>query len=129
MPTKKKTSISLAERVKLAKSPALGKLLPGGGATKVVKGLTKAEKVMRTKLKRSIRQRIEEVEEFGIKKTTGLKKGQSSRTSTERKGLRSDIRDLGKIVGEKEAATFTQAKKAAMFKNPKVPRARPRSRR
>jgi len=129
MPPKKRKSPTLAERAKIARSPALEKFLPGGGASKIVKGLTKAEKVMRTKLKSSIRQRIEEVEEFGVKKTAGSKKGQSSRTSTERRGLRSDIRDLGKIIGEKDAAKFTQAKKAAMFKNPKMPRAKPRSRR
>lgn len=87
---------------------------PIGGGIKV---LTKAEKMLRTKLKSSIRENINSLESSGMK-----------RTARDRTNLRDDLRKLGKIVGEKDAAKFARQKRDAIFKNPKVRKTKPRAR-
>jgi len=137
MATRKSAAKTVGKRVKKEfKSKVLPNLVPGAGIVKGVKALTTAEKSFRRKLKSSIRERIEDREiRTGLEsRNPKMVKAKKAAESRSRKSLRSDVRNLGKIVGEKEAAKFTQAKRATVrgvgskpsLKNPS--RAKPRAR-
>ena len=104
MATRVKPDSKIGRRIAQAakgRSLELG-LGPGIGAAK--SALTKGEKVMRRKLKSSIRERIGEVESSTRK-----------RTKADRSNLRSDLRDLGKIEGDKKTAEFARRKRSDIF--------------
>jgi len=87
-----------------------------------------SEKGFRRKLKSSVSERISDrTERTGlIPRNAKMLKAKKKSDSSARKALRSDLRSLGKIVGDKEAAKFTQSKLA---KSTNVSRkAKPRNR-
>lgn len=117
MATRVKRGSKIGKRIaKAAKSKSLDLGLGPGAVKGVAKLLTKGEKVMRRKLKSSLRERIGEVE-------SSVRK----RTKSDRAGIRSDLRDLAKIEGGKKAAQFARKKRADIFIKQKSSGAKPRA--
>ncbi len=122
-----------------------GKIVDVPGPIGMVKGvaklLTKGEKAIRKTAKKSIREGIGE-RDIGFSRTKAEARSMFSRKvktkaqiksaerkfeSSRRKTLREDIRELGKVVGEKEAAKFVQKAGKESF-SPKKGRVKPRAR-
>lgn len=122
-----------------------GKIVDVPGPIGMIRGaaklLTKGEKSIRKTAKKSIRELVTErdigfsrskAEATGIfskkaKTKPQIQAAERKFESSRRKSLRSDIRDLAKVVGEKEAAKFMQKAGKESF-SPKAGRVKPRPR-
>ena len=122
-----------------------GKIVDIPGPIGMIRGaaklLTKGEKAIRKAAKKSIREGIGERDVgfsrikaearsiFSTKTKTKsqIKSAERKFESSRRKTLRSDLRELGKVVGDKEAAKFAQKAGKESF-SPKPGRVKPRAR-